>query len=71
MNRYVIYVKHGGYVGKGSFCVQGEIFKVLTQKIDENTRIFNSKESAEKTLDKLKYRYSNTHDAVVVEINQN
>lgn len=55
--KYAIKADGGTYVCKGSYVYQGEWFKVIGDL--ENARLFKSKKSAEKELDRLIDRFSN------------
>ena len=54
---YVIKVDGADFVCKGSYIVQGEKFKVIGDLKD--ARVFKSKESAEKELNKMYNRFAN------------
>lgn len=71
MKEYAIYIYQGGYICKGGYTVQGESFKVLSTRIEKDTRIFKTKESAEKALEKLNGKYANIIGAKIVEVIRN
>lgn len=66
--KYAIKADRTAYVCKGSYIHQGEVFKVIGDF--ENARLFKSKESAERELDRMLGRFSNIDNSCyVVEVN--
>lgn len=62
--KYAIKTDSTTYVCKGSYVYQGEPFKVIGDL--ENARLFKSKESAERELDRMLGRFSNIDNSCYV-----
>lgn len=62
--KYAIKADNTTYVCKGSYVYQGEPFKVIGDL--ENARLFKSKQSAEKELDRIMGRFSNIDNSCYV-----
>ena len=66
--KYAIKADGTAYVCKGSYVYQGEVFKVIGDF--ENARLFKSKESAERELERMLGRFSNIDNSCyVIEVN--
>lgn len=68
MSNYVLKEKHGGYVCKGKFVVNGDQFKVLG---DYNDALrFKTYKSAENYLNRVFVSYTNLSTIEIVEIKE-
>ena len=64
MTIYYIKDMYGDYVGKGSYIVQGEPYKVIGSK--DLAQKFKSMNSAKNELQRLKSRYTNIDDTCFI-----
>ena len=62
--RYVIKVETTTYVCNGSYVYEREKYKVIDSL--EHAKVFKTKESAEKELEKLRSRFANINSQCVV-----